>query len=59
MGLFIIDIVEGSAMDALPYMESIAMKRPTQFQNLQAVVQYGISSGSVRDLKSARVSMPS
>jgi hypothetical protein len=29
MGLFIIDIVEGSAMDALPYMESIAMKRPT------------------------------
>jgi len=28
-GLFIIDVVEGSAMDALPFMESIVKSRPT------------------------------
>lgn len=28
-GLFIIDVVEGSAMDALPFMESIVKQRPT------------------------------
>jgi len=27
-GLFIIDVVEGSAMDALPFMESIVNSRP-------------------------------
>ena len=27
-GLFIIDVVEGSAMDALPFMESIVKSRP-------------------------------
>ena len=59
MGLFIIDVVEGSAMDALPFMESIVLKRPAKFQSLQEVVQFGYSNRSVRDLTSARVSMPS
>ena len=27
-GLFIIDVVEGSALDALPFMENIAKSRP-------------------------------
>lgn len=27
-GLFVIDVVEGSAMDALPFMENIVMSRP-------------------------------
>ena len=27
-GLFVIDVVEGSAMEALPYMENIVLKRP-------------------------------
>ena len=58
MGLFVIDVVEGSAMDALPFMENIVLKRPKNFVNLQSVVQYGYSSGTVRDLTSAKVSMP-
>ena len=28
VGVFVIDVVEGSAMDALPFMENIALKRP-------------------------------
>jgi len=33
-GLLIIDVVEGSAMDALPFMENIVRQRPTQFTTL-------------------------
>jgi len=33
-GLFIIDVVEGSAMDALPFMEAIVKQRPTSFSSL-------------------------
>jgi hypothetical protein len=34
MGLCIIDVAEGSAMDALPFMEAIVQKRPKQFATL-------------------------
>ncbi len=45
-------------MDALPFMENIVMSRPSEFKSLQSVVQYGIKSGTVKDVMSARVSMP-
>lgn len=51
-------MVEGSAMDALPFMENIVLSRPQEFKSLQSVVQYGIKSGTVKDIYSARVSMP-
>ena len=57
-GLFIIDVVEGSAMDALPFMEQIVKNRPTSFSSIQSVIKYGVNSGQVRDLNSAKVSMP-
>lgn len=57
-GLFIIDVVEGSAMDALPFMEQIVKSRPETFTSLQTVIKYGVNSGTVRDLDSAKVSMP-
>lgn len=53
-----IDVVEGSAMDALPFMENIVMSRPPEFKSLDSVVKWGIKSGTVRDIESARVSMP-
>ena len=31
LGLFVIDVVEGTAMDALPFMEAIVKNRPQQF----------------------------
>jgi len=49
LGLFVIDVVEGSAMDALPFMENIVMSRPQEFKSLENVVQYGIKSGTVKD----------
>jgi len=56
--LVIIDVVEGTAMDALPFMEQIVKNRPHQFPDLQSVIKYGVTSGQVRDKRSARVSMP-
>lgn len=58
-GLIVIDVVEGTAMEALPFMEQIVSNRPKSFKDLQSVIKYGYQSGQVRDKKSARVSMPS
>ena len=58
-GLFVIDVVQGSAMDALPFMENIVYSRPPEFKSLQSAVQYGVKSGQVKDIESARISMPS
>jgi len=49
-GLFVIDVVEGTALDALPYMENVVAKRPKSFPSRQAVVEYGVASGTVRNL---------
>ena len=59
LALFVIDVVEGTAMEALPFMEQIVHNRPAEFRDLVSVIKYGISSGQVRDKRSARVSMPS
>lgn len=45
-------------MEALPFMENIIETRPQQFKTIQSVVQWGIKSGNVKDINSARVSMP-
>ena len=58
LGLFVIDVVEGTAMDALPFMEQIVKGRPKEFPDLKSVIRYGIQSGQVKDRMSARVSMP-
>ena len=58
MGCIIIDVVEGTAMDALPFMEQIVKNRPVHFPDLQSVIKYGVQGGQVRERKSARVSMP-
>ena len=45
LGLFVIDVVEGTAMDALPFMEAIVKNRPKEFSDLKSVVKYGVQSG--------------
>lgn len=39
-GLIVIDVVEGTAMEALPFMESIVKGRPKSFKNLDNGVEY-------------------
>lgn len=57
-GLIVIDVAEGSAISALPFMEQIVESRPTGFDSVAEAVKWGVMSGQVRKLESARVTMP-
>lgn len=57
-GLVVIDVVEGTAMDALASMQSFLRGRPTGFRSIEQAVEYCVRSGQVRNLESAKVSMP-
>jgi protein phosphatase methylesterase 1 len=37
-GLIIIDVVEGTAIDALPFMDNILASRPKHFDSMEAAI---------------------
>mmetsp|Transcript_5563 Transcript_5563/g.4755 ORF Transcript_5563/g.4755 Transcript_5563/m.4755 type:complete len:341 (+) Transcript_5563:2-1024(+) len=57
-GVFVIDVAEGSAIGALPFMEQIVESRPSEFESIEEAVKYGVVSGQVRNLPSAKLTMP-
>jgi len=57
-GLVVVDVVEGSALNALPNMYSILRNRPFEFRSLEAAIDWSISTGHCRDSRSSRVSVP-
>lgn len=57
-GLIVIDVVEGTALEALPFMENIVKNRPAIFKDPQSAIQWAYRSGTVKDVTSARVSIP-
>ncbi|GBP80301.1 Protein phosphatase methylesterase 1 [Eumeta japonica] len=58
-GLVVIDVVEGTAMEALASMQSFLRSRPTHFRSIEHAIEWCVRSGQVRNVESARVSMPS
>ncbi|XP_032522306.2 protein phosphatase methylesterase 1 [Danaus plexippus] len=58
-GVAVIDVVEGTAMEALASMQSFLRSRPTHFKSIEHAIEWCIRSGQVRNVESARVSMPS
>ncbi|XP_069677417.1 protein phosphatase methylesterase 1 isoform X1 [Periplaneta americana] len=58
IGLAVIDVVEGTALDALASMQSFLRGRPTHFKSLEHAIEWCLRSGQVRNLESAKVSMP-
>ncbi|KAF9918851.1 hypothetical protein BX616_005026 [Lobosporangium transversale] len=59
IGVAVLDIVEGVAIETLANMNGWLEKRPNMFRSLDKVVQWGVKSGTVRNVESARVSCPS
>lgn len=59
IGLIVIDVVEGTALEALQSMQSFLRGRPASFRSLEYAIEWCVRSGQVRNLESARVSMPS
>lgn len=59
VGFAVIDVVEGSAMDALKSMKSYLSNRPASFDNERDAIDWHVRSRTVRNSESARVSVPS
>ncbi|KAJ8882960.1 hypothetical protein PR048_014799 [Dryococelus australis] len=58
IGLAVIDVVEGTAMDALASMQSFLHSRPSHFRSLEYAIEWCLKSSQVRNLESAKVSVP-
>lgn len=58
IGLIAIDVVEGTAIEALKSMSSILAARPKGFTSMDHAVEWALSSGTARRLESARLSIP-
>ncbi|KAK3584372.1 hypothetical protein CHS0354_001296 [Potamilus streckersoni] len=57
IGLVVIDVVEGTALEALSSMQNFLRGRPSLFKSLEHAIEWCVRSGQIRNLDSARVSM--
>lgn len=58
-GLILIDIVEGSAINALPHMNKVIASRPNKFDSLDQAIKWAYNSKTIKNLESCKVSIPS
>ncbi|WVQ81692.1 protein phosphatase methylesterase 1 [Cryptococcus sp. DSM 104549] len=57
-GVIVLDVVEGTAIESLHLMKSILSQRPTSFTSVIDGIHWHVSSNSIRNPESARVSVP-
>lgn len=55
----VIDVVEGTALQSLPYMQQVINKRPKSFTSVEDFVKYAYTSGLTKNFEAARVSAAS
>ncbi|VDC04905.1 unnamed protein product [Peniophora sp. CBMAI 1063] len=58
-GVAVLDVVEGSALEALPLMPTIIALRPVGFDSPEEAIEWHVSASQIRNATSARVSVPS
>lgn len=58
VGFVVIDVVEGTAKEALPIMVSVIESRPKKFSKLSDAIEWSLKTGMTKNIVSARVSMP-
>jgi len=59
VGFLVLDVVEGSAIEALSHMRTYLASRPPSFASVDAAVEWHVRSRTIRDAESARASVPS
>ncbi|KAF1818109.1 protein phosphatase methylesterase [Dissoconium aciculare CBS 342.82] len=59
VGYSVLDVVEGSAIEALTHMRRLLTSRPQSFDSVDAGIKWHISSRTLRDARSAAASVPS
>ena len=57
-GLIVIDVSEGTAKEALPFMESIVLSRPNIFNSIEEAVEFYYKQNIIQSLASCKVSIP-
>ncbi|CAL1543005.1 unnamed protein product [Lymnaea stagnalis] len=57
IGIAVIDVVEGTALEALASMQSFLRGRPKTFESMEKAIEWAVRSGQIMNLESARVSM--
>ncbi|KAM0049149.1 putative protein phosphatase methylesterase-1 [Helianthus debilis subsp. tardiflorus] len=57
-GLVVVDVVEGTAMASLMHMQKILSNRMQYFPSLEKAIEWNVRSGSLRNIESARISIP-
>lgn len=58
VGIIVIDVVEGTALESLQSMQSFLRSRPTHFKSISNAIEWCVRSGQIRNIESAKVSMP-
>ncbi|KAG8743786.1 Protein with carboxyl methyl esterase activity [Ceratobasidium sp. 414] len=58
-GVAVLDVVEGSAMEALPHMHKLLESRPEGFASVEEAIEWHLKNNTIRNPTSARVSVPS
>ncbi|XP_011302645.1 protein phosphatase methylesterase 1 [Fopius arisanus] len=57
-GVTVIDVVEGTAMEALTSMQSFLRSRPSSFSSMPQAIEWCVRSGQIRNVLSAKISVP-
>ncbi|KAG5061605.1 hypothetical protein AAZX31_01G216500 [Glycine max] len=57
-GLLVVDVVEGTAMTSLIHMQKIISSRMQHFSSIEKAIEWSVRGGSLRNIDSARVSIP-
>ncbi|PPD73734.1 hypothetical protein GOBAR_DD29350 [Gossypium barbadense] len=57
-GLVVVDVVEGTAMASLVHMQKILSGRMQHFSSIEKAIEWSDRGGSLRNIDSARVSIP-
>lgn len=57
-GLIVVDVVEGTAMASLIHMQQILSNRMQHFSSIEKAIEWSVRAGTLRNIDSARVSVP-
>ncbi|KAL3895825.1 MAG: hypothetical protein SGCHY_004464 [Lobulomycetales sp.] len=58
IGVCVLDVVEGTAMDSLSHMSAFLMSRPSRFKTTEEAIEWSLRTNAVKNAESARISIP-
>lgn len=57
-GVAVLDVVEGTAMDALSVMRGVVLSHPSGFASVEDAIRWHVDSKTIANVESARISVP-